>query len=230
MPETLGDDNPDALPSPLRASCVWWTLRAVLRLLLTIMLGYRARGVKRVAAQGGGLVLINHQSNFDPMLVGLPLARPISYMARDSLFPLPVIGWILKRTYVVPISREAAGSESIRELIRRIEHGFLVGVFPEGTRTHDGRMGEFKPGFLAVARRARMPLYPVGIAGAYKAWPRRWKLPRPGRVRLVFGEPIPADEVERLCGRGRQRELLDVVRVRVDECRREAEDWLGHRG
>ncbi len=65
----------------------------------------------------------------------------------------------------MPISREAAGTESLRESIRRMEHGFLVGIFPEGTRSDDGALGELKPGFLALVRRAGVPVIPVGVAG-----------------------------------------------------------------
>ena len=117
------------------------------------------------------LLVVNHQSNFDPLLVGLPLKRPVSYMARSTLFPIPLIGWLLRNTYVVPIDREAARAGAIRELVARLERGFLVGMFPEGTRTADGRLGEFKPGFIALVRRSRLPIVPVGIAGAYEAYP-----------------------------------------------------------
>jgi 1-acyl-sn-glycerol-3-phosphate acyltransferase len=170
------------------------------------------------------LLVVNHQSNFDPLLVGLPLKRPVSYMARSTLFPIPLIGWLLRNTYVVPIDREAARAGAIRELVARLERGFLVGMFPEGTRTADGRLGEFKPGFIALVRRSRLPIVPVGIAGAFEAYPRG-HLPRMGRVRVVFGSPWQPGEYAELCERGREAELVAAVRQRVQDCVDEATLW-----
>ena len=213
-----------SLPDPSRRNVVWSVSQVVLRWCFTLLLGYRAKGIERLPAGSGAVLVANHQSNFDPLLVGLPLKRPVSFMARSTLFLIPLIGWILRRTYVVPIDREAARAGAIRELVARLEHGFLVGIFPEGTRTSDGNLGEFKPGFIAVVRRSRLPIVPVGIAGAYEAYPRG-HLPRMGRVRLVFGRPWQPDEYAELCERGREAELVAAVRQRVQDCVDEATLW-----
>ena len=221
------NDSPpiaQSLPDPFRRNVVWSVLQFVLRWCFTLLLGYRARGFERLPDAGGALLVANHQSNFDPLFVGLPLQRPVSYMARSTLFPIPFIGWVLRRTYVVPIDREAARAGSIRELVARLEHGFLVGIFPEGTRTHDGELGEFKPGFIALVRRSRLPIIAVGIAGAYEAYPRG-HLPRPGRVRVVFSRPWQPEEYAEYCERGREAELVAAMRQRVQDCVDEATAW-----
>ncbi|HEX6984442.1 MAG TPA: lysophospholipid acyltransferase family protein [Planctomycetaceae bacterium] len=208
------------LPRPDRRNLPWFASQVLLRLLFAVWNGYRARGFERIAP-GGGLLLINHQSFLDPTLVGLPLSRPVSYLARDSLFRVPVLGPFLRAVYVMPINREAAGTESIREAIRRMRHGFLVGIFPEGTRTVDGTLGEFKPGFVALVRRAGVPVYPVGIAGAFDALPKgaRWLRPRP--VRVVFGEPFAEEDLK-----GPPEDLAALARDRIAACVAEAEAWL----
>lgn len=208
------------LPRPDVRNPVWWTSQVFLRLVYTLWNGYRARGMERLAP-GGGLLLVNHQSVLDPTLVGLPLARPISFLARDSLFRVPVLGPFMRLVYVMPINREAAGTESLREAIRRMRHGFLVGIFPEGTRTADGSVGTFKPGFVAMVRRAGVPVYPVGIAGAFDAWPRdgRWLRPRP--IRVVFGEAFAEGELK-----GDPERIATVARERIAACVAEAEAWL----
>ena len=66
----------------------------------------------------------------------------MTFLARDTLFPVPFVGWVLRNTYVMPIRRDAATTETLRESIRRVEHGFYVGIFPEGTRSQDGSIGE----------------------------------------------------------------------------------------
>jgi 1-acyl-sn-glycerol-3-phosphate acyltransferase len=213
------------LPHPTRRNAVWWGCQQLLRLLFTVRLRYRSRGSERIPAAGGGLVLVNHQSSLDPLLVGLPLSRPVSYVARDTLFNLPVVGWLLRRTYVMPIDRDAASSSVIRHAVARMHHGFLVGIFPEGTRTHDGSLGEFKPGFIALVRRGGVPVYPVGIAGALDAMPRGVLFPRRARVAVVFGEPITPEQYAPYLQRGREQEMIDLVRERIAACQREAEAW-----
>jgi 1-acyl-sn-glycerol-3-phosphate acyltransferase len=159
------------------------------------------------------------------LLVGLPLHRPISFLARDSLFCVPVVGWILKNTHVMPINQDAASTASLRQTIRKLQHGFLVGIFPEGTRTNTGQMNELKPGFTAIIRRAKHPVYPVGIAGAYQALPiGAWFL-KPTRVRVVFGKPISVEELEKYSHRNRDAELIELVRSRIAACCEAAEEW-----
>ena len=215
---------PTPLPDPIDPNWVWRTIRLILRNVFGFWMKYRARGFERLP-EGGALFVINHQSFLDPLLVGLPLRRPVSYLARDTLFPVPLIGWVLRNTYVMSIRRNAATTESLRESIRRIEHGFYVGIFPEGTRTRDGSIGPLKPGFVALLRRCQAPLVPIGISGALQVMPRGALCPRPKRVCVLFGEPIPRVEFESLLAKGRERELLDLVRDRLCRCVAEADEW-----
>lgn len=213
------------LPPPKVRNLFWRISQFLMSGFFYVWLGYRARGHERLDESEGGLILANHQSFLDPMLIGVPLRRPISYLARDSLFKVPVVGWILRQTYVMPIRREAASSASLRETIRRIQHGFLVGVFPEGTRTETGVVGELKPGFVAIVRRAKRPIYPVGIAGAFQALGRQSWFLKPVRVRVVVGEPITVEEIAQFEGRDKDQALIDFVRSRIVACQTEAEAW-----
>ena len=217
--------EPAPLSSPKHRNLIWRTLQFVIQNIFCFWLGYRSRGYQRLDDAGGGLVLSNHQSFLDPLLIGLPLTRPISYLARDTLFRVPVIGWILRNTYVMPINREAAATATLRESLRRMDHGYLVGIFPEGTRTETGEVGEFKPGFVSLVRRSKLPVYPVGIAGGFQAMGRNSLLMKPVRVRVVVGEPISVQEIEHFSGRGQDQALIEFVRSRVVQCYQEAEAW-----
>ena len=110
--------------------------------------------------------------------------------AKKNLFRVPVIGWLLKRTYVMPISRETAGTESLRESLRRMEHGFLVGIFPEGTRSRDGELGPFKKGGFHLAIASGADIVPCGIRGSRHVMPRGSMLIYPGPIHVEVGEPI----------------------------------------
>ena len=215
----------DDLPSPLVRGPLWFTLQMILQNFFSVWLGYRAFGYKPLETENGALILANHQSFLDPLMVGLPQHRPISFLARDSLFRVPVVGWILKNTHVMPINQEAASTASLRQTIRKLHHGFLVGIFPEGTRSSTGKLGEIKPGFTAIVRRAKHPVYPVGIAGAFEALPiHSWFL-KPARVRVVFGRPISVEELEKYAHRDQDAALIDLVRSRLAECCEAAELW-----
>ena len=215
----------DSLPHPTSRNVVWLSLQYMMRLVFMLWLRYQARGLEHLPKTGGGLVLVNHQSFLDPMLVGLPLQRPVSYLARDSLFGVPVIGWVLRNTYVMPINRDAASTASIRTALQRMHAGFLVGLFPEGTRSLDGTVGEFKPGFITLIRRAHTPVFPVGIAGAHEAMPRGGFRLWPQRVRVVYGKPLCATEIARLSTKGHEEELVAFVRSAVEACQLEAQAW-----
>jgi 1-acyl-sn-glycerol-3-phosphate acyltransferase len=214
-----------AIPHPTKRNRHWLFFQFLMQLVFAVVLRFRARGLEHVPKTGGGLVLINHQSSLDPLLAGVALARPISYVARDSLFSLPMIGWVLRNTYVLPINREAASSRLIKAMVRRLDHGFLVGMFPEGTRSRDGEVGEIKPGFIAMIRRSNVPIYPVGIAGARDAMPRGVLIPRFRPVRVVYGEPLSPEEIKPYLGHGREQELVALVRERIVACQQEAESW-----
>ena len=218
-------DTQDDLSDPTRPNWTWLLFQFILRIAFTVWFRFRVRGLENLPDSGGGMVLSNHQSHLDPLLLQLALHRPIGFLARDSLFRVPFVSWVLRNHYAVSINRESAGASSIRESVRRMRHGFFLGVFPEGTRTSDGSVGEFKPGFVALVRRAKLPIYPVGIAGAFEAMPRGAWFLRPRRIRIVYGEPLTYEELEPLCKRGREQELVQLVWERVSDCQREAEVW-----
>lgn len=225
MPSDSPNLDEQPLPHPTKRNWHWLTFQFLMRIVFACVLRFRTRGIERIPKTGGGLVLINHQSALDPLLAGVALQRPISYVARDTLFPVPFIGWVLKNTYVLPINREAASSRLIKAMVRRMNHGFLVGMFPEGTRSRDGQVGPFKPGFIAMIRRCNVPIYPVGIAGAMEAMPRGVLIPRFRKVRVVYGEPLTPEEIKLYLEHGKEEELVALVRERIIACQKAAEAW-----
>jgi 1-acyl-sn-glycerol-3-phosphate acyltransferase len=225
--EVSGDVREPLSPNvgdPLRRNTLWRAIQFCMQNVFCFWLQYRATGLQHLPHTGGALLLINHQSFLDPLLVGLPLSRPVSYLARDSLFKVPVVGWVLKNTYVMPINRQAASTATLREALRRLDQGFLVGVFPEGTRTESGEIGPFKPGFVSLVRRSQVPVIPVGVAGAFEAYPRSAWFPMPGVVRVVFGPPL---DRQTLSGTGREQDgqFLDSTRAAVMAVTAQAQRW-----
>jgi 1-acyl-sn-glycerol-3-phosphate acyltransferase len=168
------------------------------RTLGVAVFGFRSRFVEPLPPAGGLVVLSSHQSHLDPLLLGLAADRRLSSLARSSLFTFGPFGAVITALDAIPINREASTVQAMKTVIDRLRHGAAVVIFPEGSRTADGRLGTMKGGFTLLAKKAGVPIVPVAIVGAYECWPRTRLMPRPGRIRLEFGRVISAAEVEAL--------------------------------
>jgi len=190
---------------------VLWVLS---RTLAVAVFGLRYRFVEPLPAAGGLLMLSSHQSHLDPLILGLVCDRRLSSLARSSLFRFPPFAAAITALDAIPIDRDASIVAAMKAVIRRLEAGAAVTVYPEGSRTADGRLGECKPGFALIAKRAGVPIVPVAIVGAFECWPRTRRFPRPGRIRVEFGPLITAAEVAAL---DEQALFAEGVR-RIREC------------
>jgi 1-acyl-sn-glycerol-3-phosphate acyltransferase len=180
------------------------------------VLFYRVRvyGREKVPATGGALICANHQSYFDPVLIGLAVDRRMNFLARASLFKNRLFKWLIEFLDAIPIDREGSGFGGLKETLRCLKKGELVLIFPEGTRTRDGQLQPLKPGFCAVARRGNQPIVPVAFDGAYQAWPRTSWLPQLSTIRVVIGDPILPAAIERLT----DEELVATLQQRIHDC------------
>ena len=173
-------------------------LWVVCRTLAVSVFGFRVRFAEPLPRRGGLIVLSSHQSLFDPLLLGLAADRRLSSLARSSLYRFKPFAAVITALDAVPIDRNASMVKAMKAVIGRLRAGCAVVIFPEGTRTATGELGEIKGGFALLAKKAEVPIVPVAIVGAYECWPRSRLLPRPGRIRLEFGRVISAAEVARL--------------------------------
>jgi 1-acyl-sn-glycerol-3-phosphate acyltransferase len=157
----------------------------------------RAYNSHNVPVDGPVLFVCNHQSFFDPMIVGCPLDREVDYMARDTLFKHPLFGKLIRSVNAFPVKRGEADLGAIKETLRRLKDQRSVLLFPEGTRTVDGHISEFKTGLALLARKARCPVVPVVIDGAFEAWPRNCPISKPLiPIRVTYGKPFDSEEVK----------------------------------
>ncbi len=197
------------------ANRLWYQwLQLLFRLIALALFRIRCEGRHNVPACGGALVLSNHQSHLDPPLIGLASDRQLNYLARKTLFHFAPLAWFIRSVGSIPIDREGSGLSGLRETLKRLRQGDAVVIFPEGTRSPDGEVAPLKPGFSALARRANVPLVPVGIDGAFSAWPRRRLFPLPAPVAIVFGPPIDPAVVASYD----DRELVAEVERRIRAC------------
>jgi 1-acyl-sn-glycerol-3-phosphate acyltransferase len=203
------------MPKRSYLSYLWYEfLRLFVQMIAMLAFGIRFSGQKNIPEEGGVLVVSNHQSHLDPPLVGLGCRRRMNYLARESLFGFPPFRWLIKSLDAVPLDREGIGLSGIKESLRRLKRGEMLLIFPEGTRTIDGQIKTFRPGFTSLAIRSRAAILPVAIQGAFQCWPKTRTFPRPGKIHIHYGEPILAEEFEGMD----ERELLVLVENRVRQC------------
>ncbi len=197
------------------AKSLWYRgLKVLAALTAIIFFRLRCYGRHNAPKEGGVIVLSNHQSNMDPVLVGLAVPRRLNYLARDSLFGFAPFRWLIESLDAIPIDREGLGLAGIKECLRRLKRGEMVLLFPEGTRTRDGELGPLKPGFSALARRGDVWLLPVGVDGAFDAWPRTQTFPRPRRIVVCVGPPLHNSEIADLT----DDELVALIHERMRAC------------
>lgn len=189
--------------SRISVRCVGWLL---FRLKL--------RGINQFPTIGGAVVCSNHQSYFDPLLLGALCNRRMNYLARENLFSSKLFGGLIRFYDAIPVRRDGMSITGLKETLRRLKRGELVVIFPEGTRTQDGDIAPLKSGFCMLARKAKVPLMPVAIDGAYDVWPKGQRFPRLARVCLQAGELIPAETVAEL----NDDELVALVQERIAQC------------
>lgn len=170
---------------------------------------FRSTGREHVPATGPVLLVSNHQSHLDPVLVGIACPRQMRFLARHTLFFWP-LSWLIRSLGAVPIDRER-GLGGIKATLKLLGIGEAVLAFPEGTRSRDGRLQPLLPGFCALARRSGATIVPVAIDGAYAAMPRGSRFPRPCPIRLAFAPPVSPTELESLD----DTQLVELVTRRI---------------
>lgn len=176
---------------------VYHAARIVISLSLRVLFRRFMLNRLNVPKRGAVLLVANHQSMLDPPLIGGCVShRRVEYLAKASLFKT-FLGRIFGALGAVPVREDGeSDTAAIREILRRLNNGQAVLVFPEGERTTDGAMHEFKRGVAVLVKRAKCPVLPIGIDGCFDAWPR--EKARPGlwgkRIGACCGELIPHDE------------------------------------
>jgi 1-acyl-sn-glycerol-3-phosphate acyltransferase len=177
--------------------CYW-----VVQATLYLGWGLRVVGRSNVPRKGPVLLLANHESFLDPPAIGTVTPRRVYYLARKTLFRNPFFSALLRSVHSVPVDQDGVAKEGMRAVLELLKAGQGVVLFPEGERTWTGQMKALKPGILLLLKRLPVTLVPVGIAGAFEAFPRTQKWPRlsppflppnGADFAIAIGKPIPPE-------------------------------------
>lgn len=178
------------------APWVYYLFRFFLWLGLKFKTRLRVLGSERVPGSGGVIIAANHASFLDPPILGVSVRnRVVRFMARDTLFEHKIMGWLYYKFGVVPLSRDKGDVAAIKTAIRLLKEGNCVALFPEGTRTLDGKLQSAKGGIGFLIHKAAVPVVPVYIKGSFEAWPKGAEKIRSHPVTVHFGNPISPQEL-----------------------------------
>jgi 1-acyl-sn-glycerol-3-phosphate acyltransferase len=167
------------------------TVQHAVRMLWPRLIGpVQVYGLDNIPGQGPFVLVCNHQSILDPILIQALCPRPIHTMAKSTQFAAPVLGGLMKRVLSYPVRRFEIDPQAVRLTLRYLEHGEPVGVYPEGERSWDGRLQSFRRGTLHWILKAGAPVVPCTIDGSYDVWPRWARRPTRVPVSVTFGPPL----------------------------------------
>ena len=167
----------------------WYTFRTA----FTIYLRWRVYNPERVPSEGGVILASNHASILDPPMISSGVTRMVINFGRKSLFNLPVVGAVLRSWKAVPVDRDGGGGAGLKAILDRLLDGGVILVFPEGTRTPDGRLRPAKSGIGLTVIKSNAPVVPVRVFGTFEAYGRQMKFPRPRRVAVKYGMTGPGE-------------------------------------
>ena len=194
--------------------CMAWTFRVLSRIF------YRAKAIDShlVPATGPVLLAANHQSLLDPPLIGIRIRqRHLNFVAKIGLFKFKPFAFAISMLNALPINDEGGDLGAIKETVARLNQGRAILIFPEGSRCPDGAIDQFKRGVALLVKKAKCPVVPVAIEGAFDAWPITRSRPRlfGCRVYVKYGAPIPHDELMK----DGSEAALELLRTRVEAMR-----------
>jgi cytidylate kinase len=163
---------------------------------------------------GPAIIVANHVSFYDPILVAISSPEEIVMLAKKSLFSIPILGKIIRKLNALPISRGSSDRGTLKEVLNSLQQGKKVLIFPEGGRSSSGEIQKILPGAGFLVYMSRCRIIPIYIQGSYSIWPINRKFPKLfGKINCFFGPPIEPVNAEIVDKREAIREISEKISV-----------------
>lgn len=171
---------------------------------------YTLSGAEGIPSDGPIIFAANHLSFYDPPAIGAKIERKINYFARDSLFK-GRFGQALEAIGTIPVARENADVKSLKAIFKSLKAGGAVAIYPEGTRSFDGQLGQPQAGAGMIACKSGATVIPTRLFGTYEAYNRHQSLPKlSGSIHIAYGAPVSAQDLDP--GKSHPERYLEVSR------------------
>ena len=167
---------------------VYQTTYYLSRIIANCFFNFRVIGREKIPREGGLILAMNHQSFLDPPLAGIACDREIFFLARKSLLEWPILGPLFPKMNVIPVDENGGDMSALKAVIRVIRDGQSTVIFPEGTRSRDGKLQPAQSGLGLVVSKTLAPVMPMRIFGAFDAFPAGAKRPRIADITIVVGD------------------------------------------
>lgn len=163
--------------------------RRAFYIFFRLLFRWQVKGVSNIPNQGPVILCSNHISNLDPPLVGSGFFhRQVHFMAKEELFHIPVISFLIRRFGAFPIKRGMSDRKALKTALQILKNGEILGIFPEGTRSKTGELGPGLSGAALFALRSDAVVIPVAVIGPYRLF---------GKLTVVYGEPLDLSEFKK---------------------------------
>ena len=224
-PEAVAPADTEQPVAAVGSGYFYWVTKVVLTPVLTVAFRPRIEGVRNVPRRGAAILACNHVSYLDWLFLPLVVRwRHISFLAKLEYFTRPGLRGRLQRFFFtntgqVPVDRSGsdASSAALRTAARLLREGKLVGIFPEGSRSRDGRLNRGRTGLARIAAETGVPVVPCATVGAYELCPAGAKVPRPRKVAVRFGEPMTFPGSPCSASAAQLRSWTDELMARIQE-------------
>jgi 1-acyl-sn-glycerol-3-phosphate acyltransferase len=165
----------------------WWV---ILSPLIRLYWRIRVVGRENLPRKGGVILASNHQSGLDPVVVGGIVTRPIYWLAKVEYVITPKQAWFFKSVGVIPVNRDAPEHVALEKAAETVRAGKIFGIYPEGTRSPDGRIYKGYTGVARVAEMTGAAVIPCGVMNTLEALPKGKIMARPLKCEVRFGAPL----------------------------------------
>ncbi|MBK3333146.1 1-acyl-sn-glycerol-3-phosphate acyltransferase [Persephonella atlantica] len=169
----------------------WFRVRPVFKKLLRV----EVSGTENIPEKGGCIIASNHRSNLDPFVLNVISPRPILFMAKEELFKIPVLSWLIKKAGAFPVKRNGRDIKAMKKALTLLKEGYCIGIFPEGGRAKPKEFKNPQSGVGLLVSKTEAPVIPVRIEGTDDVYPVGSKFPKVGKsiITVRIGSPIEID-------------------------------------
>ena len=197
---------------------VYTIVKTIFFILFKIFWKIEITGSDNIPKKGSLIVASNHVSYLDPVIVGISMKRKVHFIAKKEVFSTVLGNLFFRQLNAFPVDRDKIDMAALKNALNVLQQGEILGIFPEGTRSMNGELKEFKLGIIKIAMKAGSPILPVGIIGVYKIYPRGKKLPTLFKHKIIvrFGSPI-CFSTQKTKDRIYQKEELNLLSKKIKE-------------